>query len=126
VAGKDWYSPREIRFTRVQCLWLIRNLPTLRAGYWPTEASNYISIPGKKSGKHRAYFETPVEYAVEIQSRLERAGLDGLILLAIEGWDMTVASLAAYLRCQEWTILRRRKRALRYVSGWRRKPFNNQ
>ncbi len=122
MAGKDFYVPSEIRFTRQQVLWLIKNLPTLRSGYWPTEASSYIGIPGRKSGKHKAYFETPVEYAAEIQSRLERAhGQGGLILLAIEGWDMTVASLAAYFKLPEWVILRRRRQALAYVAGWRRK-----
>ena len=120
--AKDFYAPREIRFTRVQVLWLIRNLPGLREGYWPAEASSYIDIPlGKKTGKHKAYFETPVEYAVEIESRLERAGLDGLILEAIEGWDKSVASLAAYFRLPEWVIRRRRRRALAFVAGWRRK-----
>lgn len=120
--AKDFYAPGEIKFTRDQVLWLIKNLSTLRAGYWPTESSSYIGIPGRKSGKHKAYFETPIEYAAEIQKRLEQAwNQSGLILLAIEGWDMTVASLSAYFRVAEWVIQRRRRQALAYVAGWRRK-----
>lgn len=119
---KDFYAPREIKFTRKQCLWLIKNLPTLRAGYWPPEASSYIDLPlRKKTSKSGAYFTTPIEYAAEIESRLERAGMNGLILLAIEGWDVTVASLSAYFRVSEWVILRRRRQALAYVAGWKRK-----
>ena len=119
---KVWYSPGEIKFTRQQVLFLIRNLATLREGYWPQEASSYIDIPlGKKTAKHKAYFETPIEYAVEIQVRLERAGLDGLILEAVECWDKSEASLANYLRLPEWVIARRKRKALAFVAGWRRK-----
>ena len=120
--AKDFYAPREIRFTRNQVLWLIKSLPTLRSGYWPTEASSYIDLPlRKKTSKSGAYFTTPVEYASEIESRLERAGLNGLTLLAIECWDMTVASLVAYFGVSEWVIQRRRRQALAFVAGWKRK-----
>lgn len=120
--AKDWYSPGEIRFTRAQVLWLIRNLPILREGYWPAEASNYIDIPiGKRPRRSHAYFETPIEYAVEIQIRLEKCGIDGLILEAIEGWGKSEASIASYLRMAEWTIGRRRRKALAFVAGWKRK-----
>jgi len=120
--AKLWYAPREIQFTREQVLWLIKNLPTLREGYWPKDASSYVEIPtGKRRGKGKAYFETPVEYAAEIEIRLERAGIDGLILEAIVGWDKSEASMASYLRMPEWSIRKRYKRALMYVASWRRK-----
>jgi len=120
--AKDWYSPGEVKFTRRQVLFLIKNLPILREGYWPAEASSYIDIPlSKKPGKHKAYFETPIEYAAEIQSRLEKCGLDGLILEAIEGWDKSIPSMGSYLRMPEWVIGRRRRKALGFVAGWRRK-----
>ena len=120
--AKVFYAPRDIKFTRPQVLWLIRNLPTLREGYWPKEESSYVDIPmGKKAGKSGAYFTKPIEYAAEIESRLERAGIDGLILEAIECWDKSVASLASYLRVAEWVIIRRRRRALNYIVGWKRR-----
>ena len=120
--AKVWYSPGEIRFTRQQVLFLIRNLLILREGSWPAEASSYVDIPGKKTGRHKAYFETPIEYAAEIQSRLEKAGIDGLILEAIECWDKSEASMANYLRMPEWSVRNRYKRVLAFVAGWRRKP----
>lgn len=119
---KVWYSPREIYFNRAQVLWLIKNLPALRAGTWPAEASSYIDIPlGKRTGRHKAYFETPAEFAAEIETRLERAGIDGLILEAIECWEKSIPSLAAYLRMPDWVIARRRRKALAFVAGWKRK-----
>lgn len=114
---KDWYSPGEIRFTRRQALWLIQNLGTLRQGHWPPDASSYIDIIGRKSGKKRAYFETPIEYATEIAMRMEKAGVDGLILLAIECWGESEESLAKYLLKSERTIRKRKKRALAYVAS---------
>lgn len=119
---KDWFSPREIRFTRRQVLWLIRNLNTLRDGHWPPEASNYIDIPiGERSTSKKAPFVTPVEYAAEILTRLEKAGIDGLILEAVECWDKSPDSMAAYFKVEEWVIARRKRRALAFVAGWRRK-----
>ncbi len=120
--AKTWYSPGEIRFTKPQCLWLIRNLSALREGHWPKDGSSYFDIPsGKKTGKHRAPFEIAIDYAVEIQVRLERAGLNGLILEAIESWGKSVTSMVSYLRLSEWVIVKRRKEALGFVAGWRRK-----
>ena len=121
IDEKDtWYSPREIKFTKKTVLWLIKYLIMLREGYWPPEATSYIGLPG--GGSKKAYFETPIQYAVEIESRLEKCGIDGLILEAIECWGKSVESLAKYLKKPEWVILKRRKMALDYVSsGFERK-----
>lgn len=107
-------------------LFLIKNLPQLKEGYWPANPaeSGYVDLPLARKGKarsHRAYFETPAEYAAEIETRLEKAGIDGLILEAIECWDKSAASMASYFRMPEWSIRKRAKNALRYISGWRRR-----
>ena len=112
---QEFYSPGEIHFTRQQCVWLIQNLGYLRGGYWPTIPSDFV--PGKKSGKGKAYFETPIEYAAEIEERLEYVGEDGLILEAIESWGKTDESLARYFRKPVWLIRKRAKRALNYVAS---------
>ena len=114
---KNWYPPGEIRFTIKQTLWLIQNLSGLRCGHWPPESSSYIDIPGRKGISGRAPYTTPVEYAAEILSRMERCGIDGLILLALESWGESEQSLAAYLRRPTWVISRRYRRALRYVAS---------
>lgn len=121
MPGKDWYSPGEIRFTVQQALWLVRSLGSLRGGQWPPEASNYINIPGTKSRRKRAPFATPIEYAVEIESRLEKCVVDripdGLILEAIECWGKSPESLATYFKMEVWSVMKRRKSALGYVAS---------
>ena len=117
MTDSDWYSPGQIRFNQKTALWLIHNLGTLGDGHWPPEASSYVDIQGKKSGRHRAPFETPIEYAIEIEQRLEKCGIDGLILEAIECWGKSDASLAAYFNYPEWSIRKRARRALAYVAS---------
>ena len=116
--GKGWYSPREIHFTRQEALWLIRHLPALREGSWPTQESGYTDIAQiLKQGGHKAPFETAIEFAAEISMRLEACREDGLILLAMECWGESEYALARYLRKPEWSIIKRAKRALRYVAS---------
>jgi len=116
---EEFYSPRDIKFTRQQCLWVIQNLDSLRAGHWPPEATNYIDdIPiGKKTISHKAPFITAAECYIEISERMEKCGIDGLILLAIECWGESDSSLANYLSMREWVVRKRYKRALTYVSS---------
>lgn len=114
---KDFYSPGELRFTRQQFLWLLWNLETLQTGIWPSDASSYELYIGKKTGIHRAYFETPIEYAIEVEQRLEKCGIDGLILEAIECWGKSITSMANYFRMPEWSIKQRRNNALTYVAS---------
>lgn len=115
---KDWYSPGEIHFTQQQAIWLIQNLDTLRNGQWPQEVSSYIDIQdGGRSASRRAPFATPVEYAAEIESRMERAGIDGLILLAMECWEESEESLSNYLKIPVWRIRKKSKMALRYIAS---------
>jgi len=121
MTDKDWYSPGEIRITVRQALWLIQNLGSLREGHWPPEASSYINMPGTEGGRHRAPFTTPVEYAAEIESRLEKCVVDripdGLILESIECFGKSLESLATYFEMEVWSILKRRSKALSYVAS---------
>jgi hypothetical protein len=118
LAIKDFYSPREVIFTRQTVRWVIQNLGSLRSGYWPADASNYIDIPiGKRTASRKAPFITPVECAAEIADRMEKCGIDGLILLAIECWAESEASLAKYLGMPDWSVKKRYKRALAYVAS---------
>lgn len=115
---KDWYSPGAIYFTRRSALWLVKNLGTLLAGYWPPEASNYIDMNIRTKGVSRnAPYSIPVEYAAEIETRLEKCGNDGLILEARECWGKSDESLARYLGKPAWSIKKRAKTALGYITG---------
>lgn len=123
--AKDWFSPGEVHFTQRTALWLIQNLGTLRDGHWPPEASNYIDIIGKGTLSHKAPFVAPVEYATEIIERLERCGIDGLILLAVECWRESEESLAKYFSMPGWSINKRARRALAYVASGPDRRWHN-
>ena len=124
--GNDWFSPGAVKFTRRQVLWLVQNLGSLREGRWPPEASSYIDIPtGKRNVSRRAPFSTPIEYAAEITDRAEKCGEDGLILIAIECWGETLQSMSRYLKRPEWSINKRRKRALAYVASGPARRWHN-
>lgn len=125
MPDKDWYSPGEIRFTHRTALWLVQNLGTLRNGHWPPEASSYIDIGGKKTASQKAPFITPIEYAAEIETRLEKTGTDGLILLAIECWGMSETSLSKYFKMPDWSIRKRARRALGYVASGPARRWHN-
>ena len=117
MTQKDWYSPGEIRFKIQEALWLVQNLSLLQAGHWPPEVSSYIDILGKKTGRHKAPFETAADYYIEITARLEKCGIDGLILEAIESWGKSEESMAKYLGMPVWSIRKRLKSALGYVAS---------
>ena len=122
--ARDWYSPGEVHFSIRTARWLIQNLGSLRDGHYPPEASNYIDIPGG-IGRHRAPFITAADYYIEITDRLEKCGIDGLILLAMECWGETQAALAKYLKMPEWSITRRGKTALGYVASGPARRWHN-
>jgi len=117
----NWFAPREIYFSKPQMLWLIRHLSELKEGSYPKDFSSYIDNTGKRTANRKAYYETPALFVVEIEERLESAGIDGLILELIEAWGKSTASISAHLRIPEGLVKKKRDTALSYVSGWRRK-----
>uniref|UniRef100_A0A6M3J7F3 Uncharacterized protein n=1 Tax=viral metagenome TaxID=1070528 RepID=A0A6M3J7F3_9ZZZZ len=115
---KDWYSPSEIRFNRQQCRWLIENLVYLRdIQKWPNQETGYMDNPEGHTTSLKAPFLTPVEYAIEISQRLEKCGIDGLILLAMVCWGETEDNLARYVGKSPTTIAKKGKMALGYVAS---------
>jgi hypothetical protein len=122
--GHPYYETHEIRFCRFQMLWLLAELPTLKAGKYPVGSSTgYVDLhlESHRPLVVRAPFETPVLLAAEVTSRLDRCGLDGVILKAIVMWGEMPEALAKGLNMGCADVLRRRERALQYISGWRRR-----
>lgn len=115
-----WYSPGVIKFTRLQMLWLIKNLVDLRGGRWTPnpEGSHSIDMPLIRKGKRgKSPSKDPCLIAAEVEIRLERCGIDGLILEATVGWGKSDQSLSKYLGMPVWSVKKRAKRALRYISS---------
>ena len=111
-------------------LWLIRQLPTLKEGYYPPDpvgSSSYVDTGlGKRTVRSRAPFENAELIAGEVEARLARCGLDGLILKALTLWEESPEYLAKCLGKPVWSIIQRRASALRYIAGWRRKRSTYQ
>jgi len=127
MTNEEWFSYGEIKFTRRQLLWILGNAAILREGCWPSDPvpSGYKDIPIMKKRGKQAGFIRPIEIITEVLSRAEKCGEDGLILIAIECWGETSQSMARYLRRPEWSIDKRRKRALAYVASGPARRWHN-
>ena len=75
----EYYKPGEIRYSKVQILWLIRNV--LFQDTWPSEhiESGYSGGKGKSRGNN-APFVTIREIIGELNARLRQCGKAGLCL----------------------------------------------
>jgi len=110
--GKEWFHFGEIRWCPYQCIWIISNAATLRAGRWPQDPDRTDTNPGQRSIKAEASFTRPILILAELESRLKRAGIQGKLL---------VAQVEAG---REFDDLDRDARdALMYVKGFRRKKI---
>ena len=128
---EEWWAPRDIFFTQEQILWLLRHLYRIREGYWPEEhrETGYEYRGGKPSGRKHASFEAPAAIAAELEYRMEKCGVDGLIMEYIvlaDHMDMDVVDqkLAHYLHTTPVDIRRRFRLALKYCRGWWRKKVS--
>ena len=111
MSPKDWFSPSEIRFTREEMIWLITWLTLLQEGRWPPEhkETGYTGHQGSRG--HRAPFETPVQFAAEVDTRLKTTGEAGEALV-----DEIQSGIVDYEG-----LSRPARRVLNYISGWRRR-----
>jgi len=102
-------------------IWLIENLETLRQGEWPTGGNN--CNVSRKQRTNRAYFETPVIILAEIESRLEATGQDGVMCKLFFCLGEPELIIAKQFNIPADKVERRIRRALNYMSGWRRKTL---
>ena len=109
-----WYSPREIIFSRDQVLFLLENLTLLRKGEYPPDPAN-SGYTGNDRGSisTHAPFETPCQFAAEIDSRLDVTNLYGKLLLAEINAGVPL-----------WELSKESRLALNYCSGWRRRRMS--
>jgi len=124
----EWFSPGEIKFTRRQILWILENAATLSLGCWPVDPapSGYMDLSTiRKKGGKEGYFVKPIEIIAEVEQRLEKCGLDGLILEAVECWGKSFTSMASYLKMPEWSIKVRRNNALTYAASGPARRWHN-
>lgn len=77
--------------------------------------------PGGRQFHAGASFETAKQLYIELKERLERCGLDGLLLVAREGLGLDDNELGDFLRQPGGRIGKRANTAMRYVTGRNRK-----
>ena len=118
----DWYSPKDIeQFTPEQVCWLLSHIQLLAESLYPMDPLSISEPLARSIRRPSAYFEMPILIYVELITRLEKCGLDGLILLLREALDMAEDEIAIYFNQSTDIIHKRAETALRYISGRGRK-----
>ena len=110
---KDYFSYGEIRFCRVQMIFLIEHIVELGEGSWPSspDSSSYVDLPIRsRQFNDDAYFTKPTEILAEIMIRLNRTG-DGSVLMEEIHSGLT----------ERYLLGKEARKALNYISGWRRR-----
>jgi hypothetical protein len=123
-----WYSAGEINFKTEQIIWILENLAVFRLGIYPRRPDTADSMDvtgGRRSGVRRgAGFERACDINAEIEVRLKMTGFDGFLLEVVYAWQKDEVVLAAVLGMNLRDLQRRINRALKYVSGYRRKKHS--
>jgi hypothetical protein len=124
-----WYRASEIKFTQRQVIWILENLTLFREGMYPSNpgSGGYTDTPytrGRKAGARHAPFEHACDIAAEVEVRLKRTGLDGFLLEAIHCWGKDETEMAGVMGMNLTAVFKRTDNALRYIAGWRRKPYS--
>ncbi len=106
----DWYHPKAIFFCSHQMIWLIASLPELKEFRWPV--ADYLDDNGvTKTLSYQANFETTSLFIAEVEIRLKTTGEAGEALV-----DEIQSGITEYEG-----LSRPAKRALNYISGFRRR-----
>lgn len=124
---QDWHPGHSIRYKADQVIWLISILNLLRIGEYPPDPKETGYVGGGKTRLNaKAKFTMAVEIATEIDIRLERAGIDGLLLemCYTHGEENRIFMEQHAAKAMDMDINevdKRIHRALKYVSGARLK-----
>jgi len=122
--AEEWYSPRDIIFTREQNIWLLNNLELISSGRWPADPRPTGYTGGSKGKSQRAPFEVPCQISGELLVRVETTGRDGLMLLAYYRDNWELERIAKLVQCDESQVQRKINSSLWYCCGWRRKLYS--
>jgi len=130
MTKKEWYSPHAVtRYSKAQVKWLIPHLPLLRSGSYPRnpkETGYTDSAINQRQVKASASFELSASIAAELDIRLQRAGVDGLLLEFLYAFDpadelFVIEHIAQCLNLERREVTQRIRNALYFVSGQDRK-----
>ena len=134
----EFYTIRELWFTRRQMVWITQNLYSIRLGEWPKQPYNHVEIISPSNGKRElphktlktrpARFEKPAQIAAEIDWRLNQCktsrGDYGVLFLDKYMRGFTFEGTAKRHNLDAETVIHRIDQVLKYISGWERKLLN--
>lgn len=112
----EHFEPRDIYFCPHQIRWLIQNIQLLHMHIWVVGL--YADIPKRSKPLGRGYFETPADYAIEVERRLEHCRIDGLLPYLHYAFEFPVKDLAKYYNISEKAVKYRMEIVIWYISGW--------
>ncbi len=131
MADKDWYSPASIErhYSKTMVKWLVPLLPILRLGDFPPNPTETGYVDPATKQRHvsaKAKFQKAADIAAEVDVRLQRAGLDGLLMefyysADVEDLLFRAEHIAQCLAMPVSDVTKRIRNALFFVSGAKRK-----
>ena len=119
MAERDWWTPKEIIFTREQVGWLLRFYPLLSEGDWPQRPTGYVGHG--KAWRRRGHFETTVEIVAELDERMRPLGRDAAILRDVYCLGLRQQKVGFLWGISDRQVRRRVQYAMWRVSGFKRK-----
>jgi hypothetical protein len=114
--GKAFFEPGELLFCPHQIKWLVTHFPELFAGSWAE--GREVQFYRRHRPGSGAYFERPIDYAAEVERRLQHCAPDGIPVLLHYTYEIDFKTLAKYLRLSVPAIEHRIEVVVWYVSGW--------
>ena len=123
---EEYYKPSEIRYTREQIMWLLRNV--LFQDTWPSDHRAETGYTGGqfKSHGHHANFETIKMITAELSARMKLCGAAGMYLeyltcMDFDDYDSMCARLAGYFGTTPREVSYQANLALRFCCRRKRK-----
>ncbi|KKM64049.1 hypothetical protein LCGC14_1505340 [marine sediment metagenome] len=114
----DWYSPDSIDYSSSQIIWLMPHLQDIKTGFWPPRHSE-VGYSGSSKGRvinKEAKFTKPCIVAAELEVKIEKQGLDGILLEYIysnpQNYYENVQHVANALRVPTDEIFQRMRKTL--------------
>jgi len=112
IAPPEWFNFLDIRWCPFQVVFILQHRETLLSGHWPQDPYNSDDNVGQKTFKTEASFVKPELVIAELESRLERCGIQAELLITQIEDGRTLSNLSDGAR-----------QVLMYVKGFRRKEI---
>ena len=119
---REFWSPKDVDFSRECIEWLLSNYDLLKQGVWPPEHKETGYTGDSSNGlSERAAFQCAIEMVVEIDMRMAQLNKTQYMvvwLCCVEGYSVDDAASRSGLHYS--LVEECREKGLKRMSGWRR------